>query len=194
MSRRTCTVIALLLPLSFVGVVTATAAQADTYRHRDATHDMWHTDAFGKVKIAKSDPIGDIKRLKVRLGQENLVLKVWYRRVYAKGTLTQIWWFKGATGVNGAQYSLADKAVTMTNKAGSYPACDGSSVVVDAKNDTTTARIPVACLKSPDQLKVAAQFKGYFYKANPEYLSYDLGLVKGLGGGKIRYSPWIAAG
>lgn len=193
MVRRARCLVGLLVSLSFAVAMSTTSAHAETYRHQDVTRDVWH-DSYGVVTIARADRIGDITRFKVRLGKHNLVLRVWYRQVYAKGTLNQIWWFRGQRGILGAQYTLADDVVTMNTKAGTYPSCAGSSVVVDARRDTSTATIPLSCLKSPDRIRVAPQFKGYFYKANPRYLSYDLGMVKGVGGTKFKYSRWIAAG
>lgn len=193
MSRSARRFVGLLLALGFTLTVTATSANAETYRHRDATKDMWHETLAG-VKIAKSDKIGDITRFEVRFGRKDLVLRVWYREVFAKGTLNQIWWFKGTPGIYGAEYTLTDDEVIIDTDAGTFPTCANSSVVVDAKRDMTTARIPVKCLNSPKRIKVAPLFKGYFLDPNPAYLSYDLGMVKGIGGSTIKYGPWIAAG
>ncbi|MFN8191554.1 MAG: hypothetical protein U0R78_14160 [Nocardioidaceae bacterium] len=182
-----------ILALGATLALTTTSANAETYRHRDATKDVWH-ETVSTVKIAKSDAIGDIKRFEVNFGKRNLVLRVWYRRVDAKSTLNQIWWLRGTPGIYGVEYTLADDVVTLDNSAGTYPTCVNSSVVVDAKRDVTTAKIPRTCLNSPDRIKVAPKFKGYYLKPNPAYLSYDLGMVKGIGGSKTKYSPWITAG
>ena len=168
--------------------MSTTAAHAE---HQDVIKDVWR-DSYGVVTMARADRIGDIARFKVRLGNDNLVLQVWYRQIYAKNTLNQEWWFRGQRGILGAQYALGDDVVTINNKAGSYPICAGSSVVVDARRDTSTATIPLSCLNSPDRIKVAPRFVGYFLKA--DYVSYDLGMVRGVGGSKTRFSRWIAAG
>ena len=197
MSRCFRSFLGLLSCLAAAATLTVSAAPgagAETYRHRDATRDVWHVDQFDDHSMARSDRVGDIQRFRARLGSRKLVLRVSYREIRSTGREVQYWFFKGVPGIYGVEYSMKDKSVMIYDEMGFYPVCQGSSVVINTVKDLSIAKIPVTCLNSPARIKVTPLFRAWYAPSGPLYQSFDMGTFNGYPGDRTKYSPWIAAG
>lgn len=174
-------------------VLAPTAAEAKSYRHVDATGDMFSTTSSTKTFTPAPDRIvGDIVSTTIRHKSRNVVIQVQYRDLVANSEI-DAHYFVIRTSKMRRDVSLVSAGsfpagrVQMTKANGTKVSCHVGRRI-DYSLNTATVVVPRSCLGRPRWVKVgmaAAELTG-LGSTDPQYV--DDAFSTGTAG---RYSPRV---
>ena len=137
------------------------ASYAETFTHRDATHDVqqYRFDS-GDLTNARHNKGADIVKTRLTYDKQGLTSTVWLR----SGTIGDVWLFGGQLKTDSSRFdwlasvSPKGKSVVLHDHNGDPVACDGITRDVARHKGRVSVTIPKPCLGKPDWIKASAAF------------------------------------
>lgn len=136
------------------------SAFAQTFTHRDATHDVQRFRIPSTLTNAPHNKAADIVRTRLSYSRSGLVSTVWLR----SGKVGRNWLLDGKVRTGSAHFewfaaqSPSGKVLQLQDANGARIACDGLAIHVSHRKGRVGTTLPASCLGAPAAVREGVAF------------------------------------